>query len=101
MTSAPVLKAPNFGLLFKLAVDVSGGGAGDVLQEDPDGVCYCSKKFIRHQCICPTMEKEALVFSLKHLGGGGSLVACGLFFVFFPPGGSLRLILITALWVFP
>ena len=66
---APVLLAPSFNKEFKLAVDASDVGAGNVLlQEDDDGVdhpvCYFSKKFNKHQRNYSTIEKECLSHSL-------------------------------------
>ena len=51
LISVPVLSAPNFNCVFKLAVDASDVGAGSVLlQEDENGVdhpvCYFSKSLI-------------------------------------------------------
>ena len=71
--NVPVLKAPDFGKAFKLAVDACDLGAGAVLlQEEDDGVehpvCYFSKKFDCHQRNYSTIEKEllALVLALQH-----------------------------------
>ena len=73
LQSAPVLRAPDFGSPFKLAVDASDAAAGAVLlQDDDEGVehpvCYFSKKFTRSQRNYSTVEKEclALVLALQH-----------------------------------
>ncbi|KAL0152923.1 hypothetical protein M9458_051752 [Cirrhinus mrigala] len=69
LSSAPVLSAPCFTLLFKLQVDASSSGARAVLlQEDADGVehpvCYFSKKFTNAQQKHSTIEKETLALVL-------------------------------------
>ena len=73
LQSAPVLRAPDFGSPFKLAVDASDAAAGAVLlQDDDEGVehpvCYFSKKFTKSQQNYSTVEKEclALVLALQH-----------------------------------
>lgn len=73
LQSAPVLRAPDFGSPFKLAVDASDVAAGAVLlQDDDEGVehpvCYFSKKFTKSQQNYSTVEKEclALVLALRH-----------------------------------
>ena len=73
LQSAPVLRAPDFGSPFKLAVDASDVAAGAVLlQDDDEGVehpvCYFSKKFTKSQQNYSTVEKEclALVLALQH-----------------------------------
>ena len=65
LQSAPVLRAPDFGSPFKLAVDASDAAAGAVLlQDDDEGVehpvCYFSKKFTKSQQNYSTVEKECL-----------------------------------------
>lgn len=67
LSSSPILAAPNFDKLFKLAVDASDFGVGAVLLQD-DSVCFYSKKFDVHQKHYSTIEKEALalIFALKH-----------------------------------
>ena len=69
----PVLYAPSFKKLFKLAVDASNAGEGGVLlQEDDLGIehpiCYFSKKFEKGQRNYCTSEKEllALLIALQH-----------------------------------
>ena len=73
LKSAPVLLAPSFDKEFKLAVAASDVGAGSVLlQEDDNGVdfpvCYCSKKFNKHQRNNSTIEKDclSLILALQH-----------------------------------
>ena len=73
LNSTPVLAAPNFNALFKLAVDATDVAAGAVLlQDDKDGVdhpvCYFSKKLSKSQRNYSTVEKEclALVLALQH-----------------------------------
>ena len=61
----PVLLAPNCDKPFKLAVDASDVGAGEVLlQEDENGfdhpVCYFSHKFNKYQKVYSTTEKSVL-----------------------------------------
>ena len=65
----PILLAPDFDRLFKLAVDAGDVGVEAVLlQEDEAGinkpVSYCSKKLSRHQTAYSTIEKEALALVL-------------------------------------
>lgn len=69
----PVLSAPNFSLPFKLEIDASAVGAGEVLlQEDSQGTdhpaSYFSRKFDKHQLRYSTIEKEtlALLWVLQH-----------------------------------
>lgn len=63
--NAPVLSAPNFSSPFKLQVDASAVGAGEVLlQEGCARVCYLSKKFSKCQRNYSTIEKEALALVL-------------------------------------
>ena len=69
LQSAPVLRAPDFGSPFKLAVDASDAAAGAVLlQDDDEGVehpvCYFSKKFTKSQQNYSTVEKECLALVL-------------------------------------
>jgi hypothetical protein len=73
LTSNPVLKAPEFGKPFKLAVDASEVGVGAVLlQEDTNGmdhpIAYFSQKLNAGQSNYSTIEKEALalVLALQH-----------------------------------
>ncbi len=73
LSSAPVLRAPDFQKPFMLAVDACDVGVGAVLlQVDEDGfekpVAYFSKKLNRHQKAYSTVEKEslALVLAMKH-----------------------------------
>lgn len=70
LVNAPILAAPNFEKVFKLAVDASETGAGAVLlQGDEQGiehpVCFFSKKFNSHQRNYSVIEKEALAFILQ------------------------------------
>ena len=65
LISEPVLLAPIFNKEFKLAVDASDVSAGGVLLQEDDNrvdhpVCYCSKKFNKHQKNYSTVEKECL-----------------------------------------
>ena len=69
LASSPVLSAPDFDRPFSVAVDASESGAGAVLlQVGLDGVehpvAYFSKKFIRHQQVYSTVEREALALIL-------------------------------------
>ena len=69
MVNEPVLAAPNFDVVFKLAVDASDVAAGSVLlQEGEDGidhpVCYFSRKFNKNQKNYSTIEKECLALIL-------------------------------------
>ena len=73
LSSAPVLKAPDFKQPFALAVDACDVGVGAVLlQAGADGcdrpVAYFSKKLNRHQRAYSTIEKEALalVLAVRH-----------------------------------
>lgn len=86
LTCEPVLKAPDFTLPFKLAVDASDLGVGAVLlQVDASGVdkpvAYFSKKLNCHQKAYSTIEKEALalVLAVQHFevyvsNAGGEVV---------------------------
>ena len=61
----PVLCAPNFQKPFKLAVDASNVGVGNVLlQEDvsrvENPVCYFSKKFENGQKTTAPVKKNCL-----------------------------------------
>ena len=70
----PVLKAPDFGKPFSLAVDASDEAAGAVLLQKGEGdeiehpVAYFSRKFNKHQRNYSTIEKEllSLVMALEH-----------------------------------
>ena len=69
LRSEPFLLAPNFNKEFKLAVDASDVGAGDVLlQEDDNGVdhpvCYFYKKFNKHQ-----KNRSFMYFRIKVASG--------------------------------
>ncbi len=73
LSCEPVLKAPDFLVPFRLAVDASDLGIGAVLlQVDSQGiekpVAYYSKKLNRHQQRYSTIEKEglALVLAIQH-----------------------------------
>ena len=73
VTSAPVLKAPDYQKPCKLQIDTSDVVMGAVLlQESPQGidhpVSYYSRKFNSHQDNCSTSEKEALALlsALQH-----------------------------------
>ena len=73
LKNEPVLLAPNFAKEFKLAVDASKTGAGNLLmQEDGNGVdhpvSYFSKKFNKQQMNYSTIEKEclSLILALQH-----------------------------------
>jgi hypothetical protein len=73
LSSAPVLRAPEFERPFALAVDACDVGIGAVLlQAGEDGyerpVAYFSKKFNSHQRVYSTIEKEALalVLAVRH-----------------------------------
>ena len=68
-----VLLAPNFNKEFKVAIDASDVGAGDVLSQEDNNcvdhpVCYFSKKFDKYQKNYSTVEKECLCLipSLQH-----------------------------------
>ena len=71
--NSPILISPNYEKPFKLIIDASDIGAVDVVvQEDAQGidhpVCYYSKKFLIHQKIYSTVEKETLplLLALNH-----------------------------------
>ena len=69
LQSAPVLSAPDFNHLFKLAVDASDMAAGAVLlQEDKNGIDHPVGYFNNHQCNYSAIEKEclALILALQH-----------------------------------
>ena len=73
LKSSPVLQAPDFHSMFKLAVDASDAAAGAVLlQEGNDGIDhpigYFSRKFNKNQRNYSTVEKEclALILALQH-----------------------------------
>lgn len=74
LSSAPVLRAPNFQIPFTLHVDASDAAIGAVLlQSFQNGnilhpICYFSYKLKEYQRSYSTIEKEALalVLSLEH-----------------------------------
>lgn len=75
LSSALVLRAPDFQKPFMLAVDACDVGVGAVLLQADDEGCekpaaYFSKKLNKHQRAYSTVEKEALVLVLavKHFG---------------------------------
>lgn len=70
----PVLRSPDFGRPFSIAVDASDDAAGAVLLQQSYGndvehpIAYFSKKFNQHQRNYSTIEKEllALILALQH-----------------------------------
>ena len=83
LASEPVLKAPDFGHLFALAVDACDVVVGaDLLQADGNGVerpvASYSKKLNCHQRAYSTVEKEALalVLAIQHFEVYVSSVGC-------------------------
>ena len=73
LTEAPVLRNPDFGLIFILQTDACDRGVGAVLlQEFEDGrhpLCYFSKKLLQREQSYSIIEKEclAIVYSVKAL----------------------------------
>ena len=73
MSSAPILKAPNFEIPFCVQVDASDRGLGAVLSQMDNGeehpVCYLSRKLLPREQHYSTIEKEclAIVWALKML----------------------------------
>lgn len=63
LTSAPVLKLPDYSKPFIVRSDASDVGAGGVLLQEEDGqervICYVSKKFSSAEQNYTTTEKEA------------------------------------------
>jgi hypothetical protein len=72
LTSAPILRMPDFDKPFLLQTDASDSGVGAaLLQEHDDGcfpVAYASKKLLKREQNYSVMEREclALVFGVKH-----------------------------------
>ena len=69
LCSAPVLRAPDFGIPFQLHTDASERGIGAVLsQQDGDGadhpIAYFSKKLLPREQNYSTVEKECLAIKL-------------------------------------
>ena len=64
LATQPILRPPDFGQPFSLAVDASDVAIGAVLIQDVDGIehpiCYYSKKLDCHQRRYSTVEKETL-----------------------------------------
>ena len=64
LATQPILRPPDFGQPFFLAVDASDVAIGAVLFQEVDGIenhiCYYSKKLDCHQKRYSTVEKEAL-----------------------------------------
>ena len=72
LKSSPVLQAPDFYSLFKLAVDAIDAAAGAVLlQEGNDDIdhpiCYFSREFNKNQKNYSTVEKECLTVLCVYL----------------------------------
>ncbi|MBN3289911.1 POL2 protein, partial [Polypterus senegalus] len=73
LTSAPVLRTPDFGLPFILQTDASDTGLGAVLSQSVDGVehpvMYLSRKLMDRETRYAAVEREALAikWAVTHL----------------------------------
>ena len=60
LTTAPVLRLPDFNLPFEVVVDASLNGTGAVLMQEHQPICYTSSKFIPAERNYTTGEQELL-----------------------------------------
>src|SRR5262249_32205368 len=67
LTTAPILKAPDYRIPFEVSVDASNEAIGAVLEQAGRPVAFLSKKFSGAELNWPTYEKEtyALVYAIS------------------------------------
>lgn len=68
ITTAPILRYPNFEKPFKIITDASNFAIGSVLSQEGHPIAFASRTLNRHETNYATIEKEllAIVWSLKY-----------------------------------